>query len=177
VVLSVFETVHNQVGVLTKLRDKMLMGSAPNDDDLRCLPLKRMPIPICAQAEKYNKGLIATQQYLSKQYIDHGCNFIIFLFMSHRQSKSETTKFVAMPLTNFVEATSNLSTQELRCRNCLVAESSVVKILRCSGCRKVCYCNVSCQRQDWSRHKLECKSGKPNVVALSNTSISLADLP
>lgn len=29
--------------------------------------------------------------------------------------------------------------------------------LKCSGCYSVYYCNIECQRKDWSQHKTECK--------------------
>ena len=32
-----------------------------------------------------------------------------------------------------------------------------VKLYRCSGCRQSYYCNVSCQKAAWARHKMECK--------------------
>ncbi len=29
--------------------------------------------------------------------------------------------------------------------------------LRCSACKKAKYCSAQCQRENWSRHKLDCK--------------------
>ena len=43
-------------------------------------------------------------------------------------------------------------------------------LLRCSRCKAIWYCNKDCQRQDWRRHKPECKPGaavdraQPSVV-------------
>uniref|UniRef100_A0A8C5CIV7 [histone H3]-lysine(4) N-trimethyltransferase n=1 Tax=Gadus morhua TaxID=8049 RepID=A0A8C5CIV7_GADMO len=31
-------------------------------------------------------------------------------------------------------------------------------LARCGKCKKACYCNATCQRADWSMHKLECSS-------------------
>ncbi len=31
---------------------------------------------------------------------------------------------------------------------------------KCSGCSCVCYCSATCQKQDWPRHKVECKEMK-----------------
>ena len=39
------------------------------------------------------------------------------------------------------------------CSNC--AAVNVTKF--CSRCKMVYYCNVSCQRDDWSKHKKKCK--------------------
>ncbi|EDW06155.1 histone-lysine N-methyltransferase SMYD3 [Drosophila mojavensis] len=50
-----------------------------------------------------------------------------------------------------------------RCDNCLEA----TKVLKCSNCRYVSYCNRSCQQQAWSIHKHEClflKRALPRIV-------------
>lgn len=31
------------------------------------------------------------------------------------------------------------------------------QLLKCSKCKNVSYCGLTCQREDWKRHKLECK--------------------
>ncbi|XP_030567936.1 histone-lysine N-methyltransferase SMYD3 [Drosophila novamexicana] len=50
-----------------------------------------------------------------------------------------------------------------RCDNCLEA----VKVLKCSNCRYVSYCNRACQQQAWPLHKHECpflKRALPRIV-------------
>ncbi|KAM8720971.1 hypothetical protein ACLKA7_006932 [Drosophila subpalustris] len=50
-----------------------------------------------------------------------------------------------------------------RCDNCLEA----VKVLKCSNCRYVSYCNRACQQEAWSLHKHECpflKKILPRIV-------------
>ncbi|KAH8305325.1 hypothetical protein KR044_005050, partial [Drosophila immigrans] len=50
-----------------------------------------------------------------------------------------------------------------RCDNCLEA----VKVLKCSNCRYVSYCNRTCQQQAWPLHKHECpflKRVQPRIV-------------
>ncbi|KAK9173189.1 MYND finger family protein [Cryptosporidium meleagridis] len=42
-----------------------------------------------------------------------------------------------------------------RCESC--RKESEQKLLICSRCKKVAYCNVDCQRKDWSYHKQFCK--------------------
>ena len=32
------------------------------------------------------------------------------------------------------------------------------RLFQCSRCRKVCYCQPSCQKKDYKRHKQECQS-------------------
>jgi ankyrin repeat protein len=51
----------------------------------------------------------------------------------------------------------------LKCRNTLPCKTcgSSVRVLRCSRCLSVCYCNVSCQTADWKNHKLKCRSVTP----------------
>eukprot|EP01084_Bolivina_argentea_P159064 277047_1 len=44
------------------------------------------------------------------------------------------------------------------CHVCNAATSNV-----CSGCKRVRYCNVNCQRQDWKRHKKECKKWRQEL--------------
>ena len=46
-----------------------------------------------------------------------------------------------------------------KCRNChaIAGKGSIEKLLRCSRCHKVKYCDVECQKWDWFlRHKYEC---------------------
>ena len=38
--------------------------------------------------------------------------------------------------------------------------SSSARLLLCGGCRRVSYCSGSCQKSDWSMHKVECKQWK-----------------
>ncbi|KAK6588228.1 hypothetical protein RS030_6806 [Cryptosporidium xiaoi] len=42
-----------------------------------------------------------------------------------------------------------------RCENCRKKYDK--KLLVCSRCKKVAYCNVECQKNDWSYHKRHCK--------------------
>ena len=39
---------------------------------------------------------------------------------------------------------------------CSICGSAVSKL--CSGCNDILYCSSNCQRLDWPRHKLHCKS-------------------
>jgi len=40
------------------------------------------------------------------------------------------------------------------CHKCYIRD---VKSFKCSGCMKIEYCSVSCQKADWKTHKLQCK--------------------
>ena len=40
-------------------------------------------------------------------------------------------------------------------RRCVICASPAKK--KCAGCRWMRYCSVSCQRQDWTRHKPQCE--------------------
>jgi radical SAM protein with 4Fe4S-binding SPASM domain len=42
----------------------------------------------------------------------------------------------------------------------IMAESRI-KLNKCGRCRAVAYCSVSCQKDDWPRHKAVCASAKP----------------
>ena len=42
---------------------------------------------------------------------------------------------------------------QLRCQSC---SRVLVKLLRCSRCRKAYYCNTTCQTKDWVSHKVVC---------------------
>ncbi|KAJ7769805.1 hypothetical protein B0H16DRAFT_1516473 [Mycena metata] len=39
---------------------------------------------------------------------------------------------------------------------CAAQEAKATQFKRCSGCQKVKYCGVSCQKTDWKRHKTDC---------------------
>lgn len=44
------------------------------------------------------------------------------------------------------------------CHLCGKEESDELKLLRCGGCRSVCYCSKECQKKDWkTQHKAVCK--------------------
>jgi hypothetical protein len=42
------------------------------------------------------------------------------------------------------------------CENCHEL-FTLEKLSKCSGCKLVCYCSKSCQKNDWKRHKKICK--------------------
>lgn len=42
-------------------------------------------------------------------------------------------------------------------RRCSFCSKQLVRPLRCSRCKKAWYCDVACQRNQWSTHKLLCK--------------------
>jgi hypothetical protein len=47
------------------------------------------------------------------------------------------------------------------CGRCGRTPSNEEKLLRCSACRVIKYCNINCQREHWSQcHKKECKTLK-----------------
>ncbi|KAI1792267.1 hypothetical protein LXA43DRAFT_1060810 [Ganoderma leucocontextum] len=50
------------------------------------------------------------------------------------------------------ETTSSVAT----CERCKKQESGVLKLLRCSRCKKAAYCSQACQKSDWKTHKLRC---------------------
>lgn len=46
------------------------------------------------------------------------------------------------------------------CREvCELCKTSTSAARRCSGCRGVFYCGVACQKQDWKRHRADCRKG------------------
>lgn len=53
------------------------------------------------------------------------------------------------------EKLSNIQEPPGRCANC--AGSGKPKLLICSKCKKTRYCTPACQKEDWKRHKRECK--------------------
>jgi hypothetical protein len=42
------------------------------------------------------------------------------------------------------------------CANCLGIAADGSKLLRCAGCKSICYCSKYCQRLDWKSHKVFC---------------------
>jgi len=45
---------------------------------------------------------------------------------------------------------------ELHYTDCSVCGVPMIKIKRCSRCKKVYYCSVKCQKLDWKNHKIFC---------------------
>ncbi len=43
------------------------------------------------------------------------------------------------------------------CKSC---HTRMDKILRCSQCKKVYYCNIECQKKHWKQHKKKCLKNK-----------------
>jgi hypothetical protein len=48
-----------------------------------------------------------------------------------------------------------------QCHGCSNQES--VKTKWCKGCGQVRYCNIHCQRKDWTSHKNACRSSAPSA--------------
>lgn len=47
----------------------------------------------------------------------------------------------------------NILVQRNTCSNC---NTLLQKPKRCSGCNRVCYCNMNCQKTHWKKHKKNC---------------------
>ena len=159
VVMVMFDTEYEQSRVLFDLRKMLLEGRVPSDRDMAKVPMQRMPFKCCEHAEKFNKGLVAAYGKLSDDYVKHGRNFAIFLFMAPRESNRQDSNYVGVPLPNQVEMSMNVnarSVEELRCAMCKVASSPVVEVKRCAGCRSVAYCGKTCQTAAWPTHKPDC---------------------
>lgn len=58
--------------------------------------------------------------------------------------------------TSMIRLLSSVNPFMKKCQNCNKTESENTKLLRCSRCRKVRYCNATCQRNDWPNHKDNC---------------------
>jgi len=48
-------------------------------------------------------------------------------------------------------------TEAKYCANCLGIAADGSKLLRCAGCKRICYCSKYCQRLDWKSHKVLCR--------------------
>jgi hypothetical protein len=53
----------------------------------------------------------------------------------------------------------------LRCAYCKTVERTDCKLLSCSRCMNVRYCNAACQCADWAAHKEWCKQKAADMVA------------
>ncbi|KAJ7452889.1 hypothetical protein FB451DRAFT_1282341 [Mycena latifolia] len=68
----------------------------------------------------------------------------------------------------------------IRCDNCKksAAEAGVAKLSICSACSSAPYCSVECQRQNWKKHKVDCRritSGELAREAMSHPVGNLGD--
>ena len=52
---------------------------------------------------------------------------------------------------------SDLEVADTCCASCGKAEVDEIKLMKCDGCDLVSYCSVNCQRDDISRHLIDCK--------------------
>ncbi|XP_025986456.1 histone-lysine N-methyltransferase SMYD3 [Solenopsis invicta] len=59
-----------------------------------------------------------------------------------------------------------------RCDNCFKSEQ-LVKLLKCSSCQYVYYCNRNCQKQSWRIHKRECVCLKKILPVILPDSVRL----
>ncbi|EEA06845.1 MYND finger domain-containing protein [Cryptosporidium muris RN66] len=58
-------------------------------------------------------------------------------------------------INNPINAFSNKEKADLtRCENCRITS---LPLMRCGRCKKVLYCSVTCQKEDWKYHKRICK--------------------
>lgn len=77
------------------------------------------------------------------------------------ESKPDTPKFRK----NKTPKKSRQNTQEKtsfepiisKCFHCDKESSKEIPLQRCSACNRINYCSRDCQRNDWTRHKVECK--------------------
>lgn len=58
---------------------------------------------------------------------------------------------------------------------CAACAAEAEKLLRCSACQSVWYCNAKCQQAGWKQHKSECKELKATKI-LANTQAGAAEL-
>lgn len=49
---------------------------------------------------------------------------------------------------------------KLRCNKCNVCKQKHTKFYKCAQCKAVSYCGSTCQREDWNKHKQDCKHEK-----------------
>jgi hypothetical protein len=51
------------------------------------------------------------------------------------------------------------ASQNLSCARCHINEADLGQALQvCGGCRSVKYCTRDCQKNDWQRHKQQCRA-------------------
>lgn len=46
----------------------------------------------------------------------------------------------------------------MSCQTCHKSKSDSVKLYKCEMCKSIRYCSKECQKDDWARHKLECRN-------------------
>lgn len=89
---------------------------------------------------------------------DHSLSSFVFsnddsaIIFGNNDKRISTLTNLAMLL-----RTKNASTFDRYCNFCNKTENENSKLLRCSRCHKVRYCNSDCQRNDWANHKDSCK--------------------
>ena len=55
-----------------------------------------------------------------------------------------------------------------RCDNCKSTETIDNKFSKCSGCRRIYYCSIQCQKADWLIHKNECQIIRDSTTKLKS---------
>ena len=70
-------------------------------------------------------------------------------------SNISNRNFMKLPLTQLPISSGDLLYKKIhRCGWCLYSSKNIIH--KCSSCKKVYYCDISCQRLDWKEHKHNC---------------------
>jgi hypothetical protein len=85
-------------------------------------------------------------------------------------------------LTTAATSTYGMTTMPQACGTCEgLARFDGTKLRHCTGCRQILYCSVNCQKQDWPRHKSDCRRARGitpiNSAASSPPAQSPTSLP
>jgi hypothetical protein len=85
----------------------------------------------------------------------------VSIFASSDETRDDLKRIRFQEMSDYLSQ--YLTQLERFCHGCGIDRSKLKTPLRvCSGCKMADYCSVSCQRTDWTHHRMFCESNNPN---------------
>lgn len=106
------------------------------------------------QGDEGARVMVATTALINKQcYNEEEVNHIVRMAKKAARSKvNADTMKIAQSVLAVLATLEDIS----KCASCKITITET-HLFKCSGCRQERYCSKDCQRQDWKRHKLNCR--------------------
>ena len=128
-----------------------------NTNEDKEMPLSMETCPVCGISGQ----LKSCQRCLTQKYCSTQCQKVDW-------KKHKENCLIANKKTETEDNSSKMVEPLAICSCCKQKNTS----LSCSGCNAIYYCSKSCQKQDWIKHKLSCKSQRSKMKVKETLSIA-----